>query len=93
MRIRTSLSIGVVAYPADGRTADDLMIAADQAMYMSKRRGKNRIVGYGGAWRRHPSGSPPVAGSRADRPAAARGTRRPGRPAGRDPPGSPPRSV
>lgn len=45
--IRTSLSIGVVAFPSDGQTADDLMIAADQAMYTSKRRGKNRIVGYG----------------------------------------------
>ncbi len=55
-RIRTSLSIGVVAYPADGRTIDDLMIAADQAMYASKRRGRNRIVGYryGAAARRRP---------------------------------------
>jgi diguanylate cyclase (GGDEF)-like protein len=48
LRIPVSLSIGVVAYPADGRVADDLMIAADRAMYTSKRRGKNRIVGYGG---------------------------------------------
>ena len=56
-RIRTSLSIGVVAYPADGRSIDDLMIAADQAMYASKRRGRNRIVGYryGAAARRRPS--------------------------------------
>ena len=46
-RIHTSLSIGMVAFPTDGQTADDLMIAADQAMYTSKRRGKNRIVGYG----------------------------------------------
>jgi diguanylate cyclase (GGDEF)-like protein len=46
-QIRTSLSIGVAAFPADGRTADDLMIAADQAMFTSKRRGRNRIVGYG----------------------------------------------
>ena len=46
VRIRTSLSIGVVAFPADGRTVDELMIAADQAMYASKRRGKNQIVGY-----------------------------------------------
>ncbi len=45
-RIHTSLSIGVVTFPEDGRTADDLMISADQAMYASKRRGKNRIVGY-----------------------------------------------
>jgi diguanylate cyclase (GGDEF)-like protein len=48
-RIRTSLSIGIVTYPEDGRTADQLMISADQAMYSSKRRGKNRIVGYVGA--------------------------------------------
>jgi diguanylate cyclase (GGDEF)-like protein len=48
-RIRTSLSIGIVTYPEDGRTADELMISADQAMYASKRRGKNRIVGYVGA--------------------------------------------
>ena len=46
IRIRTSLSIGVVAFPTDGRTVDELMIAADQAMYASKRRGKNQIVGY-----------------------------------------------
>jgi diguanylate cyclase (GGDEF)-like protein len=42
---RTSLSIGVVAYPRDGTTVDELMIAADKAMYNSKRRGKNRVVG------------------------------------------------
>jgi diguanylate cyclase (GGDEF)-like protein len=47
-RIPTSLSIGVVAFPADGTAVDDLMIAADRAMYESKRRGKNQIVAYGG---------------------------------------------
>lgn len=47
-RIRTSLSIGVVAYPEDGRTADELMIGADRAMYLSKRRGKNRVIGAAG---------------------------------------------
>jgi diguanylate cyclase (GGDEF)-like protein len=45
-RITTSLSIGVVSYPEDGPTADELMIAADEAMYSSKRLGKNRVVGY-----------------------------------------------
>jgi diguanylate cyclase (GGDEF)-like protein len=45
-RITTSLSIGVVTYPEDGKTADELMIAADAAMYSSKRMGKNRVVGY-----------------------------------------------
>jgi diguanylate cyclase (GGDEF)-like protein len=44
--ITTSLSIGVVSYPDDGVTADELMIAADEAMYTSKRLGKNRVVGY-----------------------------------------------
>jgi len=45
-QIRTSLSIGVVSYPEDGQTADELMIAADEAMYSSKRLGKNKVVGY-----------------------------------------------
>ena len=44
--IRTSLSIGAVAYPDDGTSADDLLISADRAMYVSKRQGKNRVVGY-----------------------------------------------
>jgi diguanylate cyclase (GGDEF)-like protein len=45
-QIKTSLSIGVVSYPEDGRTADELMIAADEAMYSSKSFGKNKVVGY-----------------------------------------------
>jgi diguanylate cyclase (GGDEF)-like protein len=45
-QITTSMSIGVVVYPDDGQTADELMIAADEAMYSSKRLGKNRVVGY-----------------------------------------------
>jgi diguanylate cyclase (GGDEF)-like protein len=44
--IHTSISIGAVAYPDDGLTADDLLISADRAMYVSKRQGKNRVVGY-----------------------------------------------
>jgi diguanylate cyclase (GGDEF)-like protein len=43
--VQPSLSIGVVSYPGDGRTSDDLMIAADAAMYRSKRAGKNRVTG------------------------------------------------
>ena len=45
-QIRTSLSIGVVMFPEDGQTADELMIAADEAMDSSKRLGKNKVVGY-----------------------------------------------
>jgi diguanylate cyclase (GGDEF)-like protein len=40
-----SISIGVVSYPGDGRTADELMISADEAMYASKRGGKDRVTG------------------------------------------------
>ena len=42
---RPSLSIGVVSYPVDGRTADELIISADGAMYASKRAGKDRVTG------------------------------------------------
>ena len=40
-----SISIGVVNYPEDGRTADELIISADGAMYASKRSGKDRVTG------------------------------------------------
>ncbi len=43
--IRPSVSIGVVAYPDDGSSADALLIAADQAMYRSKRTGRDRVTG------------------------------------------------
>ena len=42
---RPSLSIGVVSFPDDGRSADDLIISADGAMYASKRAGKDRVTG------------------------------------------------
>ena len=44
--MRSSVSVGLVAYPDDGSTIEQLVAAADVAMYEAKRRGKNRIVGY-----------------------------------------------
>ena len=44
--VRSTVSVGLVAFPDDGRTIEQLVAAADVAMYESKRRGKNRIVGY-----------------------------------------------
>jgi diguanylate cyclase (GGDEF)-like protein len=44
--IPASISVGVVNFPDDGQTADALMISADQAMYASKRAGKNRVMGF-----------------------------------------------
>ncbi len=40
-----TLSVGVVSWPRDGRTADELLVSADQAMYASKRLGRNRVMG------------------------------------------------
>jgi diguanylate cyclase (GGDEF)-like protein len=52
-RLQPSISVGVVSYPDDGLTSDELLISADQAMYASKRAGKNRVmglpVGFGGS--------------------------------------------
>jgi len=42
----TSVSIGLVSYPEDGSSAEELMIAADRAMYQAKSLGKNQITGY-----------------------------------------------
>lgn len=44
--VRSTVSVGLVTYPEDGTTIEQLVAAADVAMYEAKRRGKNRIVGY-----------------------------------------------
>jgi diguanylate cyclase (GGDEF)-like protein len=44
--VSTSVSIGLVAYPEDGSTVEELMAAVDAALYEAKRSGKDRIVGY-----------------------------------------------
>jgi diguanylate cyclase (GGDEF)-like protein len=40
-----SVSIGLVSCPEDGASAEELMIAADRAMYQAKSLGKNQISG------------------------------------------------
>ncbi len=48
--VPVSVSIGLVAWPDDGGTLDQLVDAVDEAMYAAKQRGKNRIGGpYAGA--------------------------------------------
>ncbi|MBP1705056.1 MAG: diguanylate cyclase [Chloroflexi bacterium] len=54
-RVSVAVSIGLVSWPDDGRTVDELMHAVDAAMYRSKRRAKNRVVGIDG---RPPGGGP-----------------------------------
>lgn len=40
-----SVSIGLVSHPEDGLSAEELMVAADRAMYQAKAQGKNQISG------------------------------------------------
>lgn len=42
---KPTVSLGVVSYPADGRSAETLMISADRALYIAKRGGKDRVAG------------------------------------------------
>ncbi len=41
----SSVSIGLVSCPEDGRSGEELMIAADRAMYQAKSLGKNQVSG------------------------------------------------
>ncbi|MDH4190331.1 MAG: diguanylate cyclase [Betaproteobacteria bacterium] len=42
-----TLSIGVACYPEDGRNREDLLRAADTALYAAKALGRNRVAVYG----------------------------------------------
>jgi diguanylate cyclase (GGDEF)-like protein len=44
---RILISLGVATCPGDGKSAGALVKKADQALYRSKRRGKNRVTVYG----------------------------------------------
>lgn len=44
--LRTTLSIGIASYPEHGDDIEAVMAHADQAMYTSKREGKNRVTLY-----------------------------------------------
>ncbi len=45
--VRVGASVGLASAPRDGVTADDLLSAADRAMYEAKRRGKGAFVIHG----------------------------------------------
>jgi len=39
-----TISVGVAEFPTDGRSRDELMKAADDALYQAKQQGRNRVV-------------------------------------------------
>ena len=41
--VEIGISIGVAVYPDDGADEDAILMAADDAMYAAKHKGKNRI--------------------------------------------------
>jgi diguanylate cyclase (GGDEF)-like protein len=41
-----TVSIGLAAFPIDGRNPDEIVWAADEALYESKRAGRNRVTAY-----------------------------------------------
>ncbi len=43
---RITLSLGVATYPEDAKTVEELLHAADTALYHAKRSGRNRVIGY-----------------------------------------------
>ncbi len=45
LKQKVTVSLGVATYPEDGTTAEGVLEAADQAMYVAKRQGRNRVVG------------------------------------------------
>lgn len=46
VKYSASASIGAAIYPDDAKTFKDLYVAADQALYRAKKRGKNQLVFY-----------------------------------------------
>jgi diguanylate cyclase (GGDEF)-like protein len=45
--VSTTVSVGVAAYPEDGKTAQELLHAADLAMYRAKQSGRDRVEASG----------------------------------------------
>jgi diguanylate cyclase (GGDEF)-like protein len=49
-RIATTISIGVAAYPHNGRTMEDLLLSAKEALFEAQRAGRNKVYHYLTEW-------------------------------------------
>jgi diguanylate cyclase (GGDEF)-like protein len=58
---RTTVSIGVVTYPADGADLATIMDKVDRALYKAKQAGKNRVVAHSDAQAMLPFDDPRIA--------------------------------
>ena len=45
--LHITASLGLATYPDDARSKRDLLAAADQCLFRSKERGKNRVTVFG----------------------------------------------
>jgi GGDEF domain-containing protein len=43
-KVKASASFGLATYPTDGRTAEEILLAADRACFVAKRAGPGRIA-------------------------------------------------
>lgn len=49
-KIKSTISIGVAAYPDNGRTVDDLLTATKNAVFEAQRAGRNKVFHYTMEW-------------------------------------------
>ncbi|WP_269324569.1 sensor domain-containing diguanylate cyclase [Chondromyces apiculatus] len=68
--VQVTCSVGVATFPEAGSTWDELFKAADEALYVSKRSGRNRTTAWSPALRGHTSEPP-----KESRPAASAGAK------------------
>ncbi len=61
--LTSTLSAGLASYPEDGDDVKTVMAYADEAMYVSKRNGKNRLTVFGPAMYGESFGAPETGGS------------------------------
>ena len=48
--IRSTVSAGVAAYPQNGRTNEDLLLAAKNGLFEAQRAGRNKVYAFTGQW-------------------------------------------